>query len=203
MNAPSAPKDLRLSNRGAVPDVIWTLVTGNFEKLAEIQSIISFPIIHESCDLDEVQSLDLREIVKFKVRKAYEILHKPVMVEDVGLHLEGYGGFPGPLVRWILKASGSSALCRMADGCGNRVARATCIVGATEGSTTLLAEGTVRGTVTENPRGKNAFGWDDIFIPENSIHTYAEIPREKKNSDSHRTRAWRTMETMLRDRGMV
>lgn len=45
-------------------------------------------------DLDEIQSLDLREVIEHKVRQAHEKCGKPVLVEDVSLVFEDLGGLP-------------------------------------------------------------------------------------------------------------
>ena len=51
-------------------------------------------VLHEKIDLDEIQSLDLREIVEHKVRQAYEKIKKPVLVEDTSLRFEALGKLP-------------------------------------------------------------------------------------------------------------
>ena len=45
-------------------------------------------------DLDEIQSLDLREIVEHKVRQAYEKCGKPVLVENASLEFTALGRLP-------------------------------------------------------------------------------------------------------------
>jgi inosine/xanthosine triphosphate pyrophosphatase family protein len=42
-------------------------------------------VLHEKIELDEIQSLDLGEVVEHKVRQAYEIAKKPILVEDTAL----------------------------------------------------------------------------------------------------------------------
>lgn len=39
------------------------------------------------------------------------------------------------------------------------------------------------------PRGPNNFGWDPCFQPDGFDQTYAEMPKELKNSLSHRGKA--------------
>lgn len=51
-------------------------------------------MLHEKIDLDEIQSLDLREIVEHKVRQAFEKTGKPVLVEDTSLRFEALGNLP-------------------------------------------------------------------------------------------------------------
>ena len=45
-------------------------------------------VLHQKLDLDEIQSLDLRTVVEHKVRQAYELVKKPVLVEDTSLQFE-------------------------------------------------------------------------------------------------------------------
>jgi inosine/xanthosine triphosphate pyrophosphatase family protein len=65
-----------------------TFITGNPKKAEYLAKYLGFPIDHEKIELDEIQSIDLREIVEHKVRQAYEISQKPVLVEDVSLEFE-------------------------------------------------------------------------------------------------------------------
>lgn len=47
-------------------------------------------------------------------------------------------------------------------------------------------EGIIRGTIAYEPRGKNGFGYDPLFIPQGLRSTFAELDLETKNSMSHR-----------------
>jgi hypothetical protein len=46
-------------------------ITGNQKKADYLAKYLGFPIEHIKVDLDELQSLDLREIVEHKVKQAY------------------------------------------------------------------------------------------------------------------------------------
>ena len=50
----------------------------------------------------------------------------------------------------------------------------------------LVATGTWQGTVTEEPRGTNGFGYDPLFQIEGRSETSAEISSDEKNQISHR-----------------
>jgi inosine/xanthosine triphosphate pyrophosphatase family protein len=58
-------------------------ITGNQKKADYLAKYLGLSIEHEKIDLDEIQSLDLREIVEHKVKQAYAKVGKPVLVEDV------------------------------------------------------------------------------------------------------------------------
>jgi XTP/dITP diphosphohydrolase len=47
-------------------------------------------------------------------------------------------------------------------------------------------EGIIRGTIVYEPRGKNGFGYDPLFIPQGLRSTFAELDLQTKNSISHR-----------------
>ena len=50
-------------------------------------------------------------------------------------------------------------------------------------------DGIVEGTIIEEMRGANGFGYDPVFVPEGSDKTFAEMSAEEKNKISHRGRA--------------
>jgi inosine/xanthosine triphosphate pyrophosphatase family protein len=71
-----------------------TFITGNPKKAEYLSKYLSFPVLHEKIELDEIQSTDLREIVEYKVRQAYDKIKSPVLVEDVSLVFEDFGQLP-------------------------------------------------------------------------------------------------------------
>ena len=64
----------------------------------------------------------------------------------------------------------------------------------------LIAVGRVVGEIARERRGSNGFGFDPImFIPEFG-KTFAELPVEVKNANSHRGRAAQAMLALMRER---
>ena len=165
-------------------------VTSNLGKLEEARAILGLPLKHQALKLPEIQSLDLEAIVRHKARAAHERLGVPVLVEDTALELAGLGGFPGPLVRWLLATVGPTGIARIAHAFGDPRARARCLACATDGETEVFGLGEVRGTIAESPRGSEGFGWDSVFIPDGcGGRTYAEMEPAEKNRVSHRRKA--------------
>ncbi|MEW6337216.1 MAG: non-canonical purine NTP pyrophosphatase [Acidobacteriota bacterium] len=165
-------------------------VTSSEHKHREAQAILGVPIERESIDLVEPQGLDVLEVARTKARLAFGRLGRPVLVEDTSLELAALGGFPGPLVRWLLESAGPAAIARLLDGFADRCATARCVAVTWDGERELVGVGAVEGEIAPAPRGASGFGWDVVFVPSwGGGRTYAEMPAEEKNSRSHRTLA--------------
>jgi non-canonical purine NTP pyrophosphatase (RdgB/HAM1 family) len=166
-------------------------VTSNMGKLREAEAVLERSLAHRGLDLPEPQTLDLAEVVRTKAKAAFEHLGRPVLVEDTALELAGLGGFPGPLVRWLLSSVGPEGICRIADCFGDFGATARCLVCATDGTVEVFGEGAVEGTIVRQPRGDGGFGWDTAFAPiEGGGRTYGEMTEDEKNCISHRHQAF-------------
>lgn len=166
-------------------------VTSNEGKRREAEAVLGFALRHRALDLVEPQSLDLHEVVRSKAAAGFELIEAPVLVEDTGLELVGLGGFPGPLIRWLLITVGASGICRIAHAFDDPRAVARCVACAADGTQTVIGEGAVFGTIAPEPRGEGGFGWDVAFIPDDGDgRTYGEMDDDEKNAISHRKKAF-------------
>jgi len=67
--------------------------------------------------------------VRAKAIVAARALGVPVLVEDSGLAVAGWGGFPGPLTKWItMGVLGQEGLAKMLDGFSDRAAEAVSVL---------------------------------------------------------------------------
>ena len=169
------------------------LVTGNPHKLKEWQQIIPPDVAMDIVDvvLPEIQSDNAEESVREKARRAYEVVGKPVVVEDVSAGLEKLDGLPGPFIKFFNKRLGGDALYKLA---GSVEARATvsASIAYFDGKDMLVMRADVPGKVVE-PRTRDGFGFDITFVPDGETETFAEMSAEKKNSLSHRAQAIRML----------
>ncbi len=173
-------------------------VTSNVNKIREAEAVLGRALDHRSLDLPEIQSLDLAEVVRGKAAAAWKEIGRPVLVEDTGLELAGLGGFPGPLVRWLLTSVGPGGIGRIAHSFDDPKATARCLLCATDGAVEILGEGVVEGSIAAHPRGLLGFGWDSVFVPDDpGDRTYGEMTDEEKNGISHRRRAFEALREAL------
>ena len=167
----------------------FVFVTGRPEKAREAERM-GFALERLDLDLPEPQSLDPSEVAEVKVRAGFGQLRRPVLVEDSGLEVLAWGGFPGALVKWLERSAGLEAIARMLDPFPDRSARAVCAIACFDGDRAVVARGVCAGSIAPSPRGSAGFGWDALFVPEGSDRTFAELAPEEKDRVSHRGRAW-------------
>ena len=165
-------------------------ITSNKNKLREARDILGFRIKHRIIDIEEIQSTNTKEVAISKAKAAYEKLDTPVVVEDTGLHILGFGGFPGALVKWMTEGLGYEKMCRVVDLCKSRDAYAETCIAYYDGENMHTFTGHINGSISEIPRGSSNFGWDCIFIPEGFDKTFAQMHPSEKNSISMRREAF-------------
>lgn len=151
-----------------------TFITGNQKKADYLARYLGLPVSHLKLDLDEIQSMDLKEIVGHKVRQAYEKIKMPVIVEDVSLEFEALGGLPGPFIKFFIERVPFETICSLLDG-KSRKATALCVFGYYDGENVKLFEGLMGGEVPNVPMGEGGYGWDSIFIPDGYTITRAQM----------------------------
>lgn len=165
-----------------------TFLSSNPGKFAELQLVFS-SLQQRSLNLDELQSLDAREVIEHKLRQAMAIEPGKYLVEDTSLVVPSLGGLPGTLVKWFLETVGPAGLARMVEQTGETGATAHTWIGyVNEAGAIEFFHGEVAGQIVV-PRGEGGFGWDGIFLPDGSTQTFAELGKEGKQKYSMRRQA--------------
>lgn len=174
-----------------------TFITGNTEKARQLSRYLSFDVGHTRLDLPEIQSLDLEEVAAEKAKSAYAILGSPVLVEDTALTFESLNKLPGTLVKWFYQSIGNKGIVKLLDGYDNRKATAeTCFALCDEVGVHLFRN-SIQGTVADNPRGENGYGWNPVFIPTGCSLTYAEMSPDEQSKHSMRRLAVEKLQVYL------
>lgn len=178
------------------------IATTNQNKLKEFKEILK--------DLDiEVRSLadfgPIPEIIEDgatfddnaykKAHQTARILGLPTIADDSGLVVDALDGAPGV---YSARYSGEDAtdeknvdkLLSELKGVEKRKAQFQCVLSiAVPSGPALTYEGSCEGTIIDERRGDNGFGYDPVFYFEEFDKTFAELSMEEKNKVSHRGKA--------------
>ena len=144
-----------------------------------------------------------------KARHAAQLSGLPAIADDAGLCVDAFGGLPGVDTAFYATQFGyakgddtnvTALLEQMKDLSNRRAAMVSTLVAlrSAEDPEPLVAVGRVRGEIARERRGTNGFGFDPVmYIPE-FAKTFAELPIEVKNANSHRGRSAQQMVELIR-----
>ncbi len=127
------------------------------------------------------------------------------VADDSGLSVEDLDGGPGLYSSRFGGEGASDAdrnrflLERLAGvPAERRGARFTSAVAVARGGEVLFhVQETVEGRIAEEPRGRNGFGYDPLFVYRPLGKTFGELPREVKDRVSHRGKAFARLREFL------
>lgn len=172
------------------------IASGNKGKIKEAQEIlkeykiISIEEIGVNVDVEEDQKTFEENAIKKAETIAKELGGKMCLADDSGIEIEYLDGFPGVFTkRWHngTDRERNLALIEKLQGVPKEKRKIifTTAIALSDGKKTICETGKIEGYVTEEPRGENGFGFDEIFELENG-KTLAEISSEEKNKISAR-----------------
>ena len=193
------------------------LASNNSGKLAELRAMFS------SLGVQLLRQADLgigeaeepfRTFVEnalAKARHAARASGLPAVADDAGLCVDAFGGLPGVDTAFYAMQFGYAkgddnnvkALLEQMSSIDDRHAALVSTLVAVRSADDpepLIAVGRVVGEITKAPLGSNGFGFDPVmFIPEFG-KTFAQMPVEVKNANSHRGKAAQLMTSLIRER---
>lgn len=118
---------------------------------------------------------------------------KPCIADDSGIEIEYLNGFPGVHTkRWLdgTDRERNEAILEKLKGVSkeNRKVRFVTAIAISNGKKSDVVVENIDGYISENIRGENGFGFDEIFELENG-KTLAELSNAEKNEISARRKA--------------
>ncbi len=144
----------------------------------------------------------LEENSKHKAITIYQLTKKNCFSEDTGLEVESLNNEPG--VRSARYAGETKSdqeniekLLLHLNGTENRTARFRTVMTLIVNGDVYQFEGICTGKINDKPTGMHGFGYDPVFIPDGSNHTFAEMVLAEKNKFSHRKKALKKMLAFL------
>jgi len=168
-------------------------ITNNKGKLVEATrklAPLGFRVVQKDLGYSEIQADSLVEVAQFGVEQVCERFEKPFMLEDAGVFIQALEDFPGVYSKYVFFTIGLPGILRLLEGAQNRSAVFRSVYAYHEpGKKPLLCSGECQGTIIQECRGSNGFGYDPLFVPMGATKTFAEMTVEEKNHYSHRAKA--------------
>ena len=196
------------------------LASNNAGKLAELQALFS-PLGVELLRQGELGIPEAPEPYRTfvenalsKARHAAQHSGLPALADDAGLCVDAFGGLPGVDTAFYATRFGyekgddnnvRALLEQMQSVQQRRAALVSTLVAVRtpEDPEPLIAVGRAVGQITHQPVGDQGFGFDPVMLIPEFGKTFAELPSEVKNANSHRGRAARQMLALMRERWLT
>ena len=182
--------------------------TNNPHKLEEARAILKgkvkvLSLSDINCHDEIPETADTLEgNALIKVRWVKDKYGYDCFADDTGLMVDALGGAPG-----VYSARYAGEHCSPSDnialllqklqGVEDRKAKFMTVVALIFNGEEYLFEGEVTGVIATDYCGNSGFGYDPVFIPENSSLSFAEMGADEKNAISHRGRAMRKFADFL------
>jgi XTP/dITP diphosphohydrolase len=194
---------LRLVVASANPDKVKEIV-------AVLSGTIGVELVPRPADVPDVveDGETLLDNARLKARALVATTGTAAVADDTGLEVDALGGAPGVFTARYAGEDATYAdnvakllreLGALADGGGDRRAHfKTVALAAFPDGAEVWAEGVVNGTIADEARGHNGFGYDPVFEPDDGDgRTFAEMEAAEKDAMSHRGRAFRALARRL------
>lgn len=193
------------------------LASNNAGKLAELQAMfapLGVQLVRQSeLGISEAEEPfhTFVENALAKARHASRLGGLPAIADDAGLCVDAFSGLPGVDTAYYATQFGyekgdannvKALLEQMANMSHRRAALVSTLVAvrSADDPEPLIAAGRVVGEIAREPLGSNGFGFDPVmFVPEFG-QTFAQLPVEVKNANSHRGKAARQMMELIKER---
>ena len=192
------------------------LASNNPGKLAELQAMFA-PLgvaLVRQADLGVGEAEEpfhtFVENALAKARHASRDSGLPALADDAGLCVDAFGGLPGVQTAYYATQFGydkgddnnvRALLEQMAQLDNRRAALVSTLVAVRhpDDPEPLIAVGRAVGEITRAPVGSNGFGFDPVMFIPRFGKTFAELPVEVKNANSHRGQAAQQMLALMRE----
>jgi XTP/dITP diphosphohydrolase len=198
-------------------ELVLVVASSNPDKVAEIEAILrdvagdGITLLPRPVSVGDVveDGETLEANARLKAVAITEATDRPSVADDTGFEVDALGGAPGVhAARFagedvtyadnVAKVLSELARVGATDAPARRARFRTVALVRFPDGREVIAEGTVDGTVTAEPRGSGTFGYDPVFVPDDGDgRTFAEMTAAEKHAISHRGRAFRALAAEL------
>ncbi|MDA8599900.1 MAG: non-canonical purine NTP pyrophosphatase [Burkholderiaceae bacterium] len=196
---------------------VLVLASNNLGKLGELQELfapLGVTLVAQSTlnvpEAPEPHRTFIENALE-KARNACKHTGLPAIADDAGLCVDTFGGLPGVDTAFYATQFGyekgdannvRALLEQMASVDDRRAALVSTLVAlrSADDPEPLIATGRAAGLITREPIGDNGFGFDPIMWLPAFQKTFAQLPTDVKNANSHRGKAAAQMLALMGER---
>jgi len=124
-------------------------------------------------DLREIQTIDQRVVAIDKARQAWELVKKPILVDDDGIYFDKYRDFPGVFTKYVYEGLGIDGLYQLVEQGDAATCKVQMVYWYGDEQYEVF-EGVCCGTINAKP-SYTADPGDPMFIPAGSTQSCAEL----------------------------
>jgi len=151
-------------------------VTGNSDKFTHAKDQSArFGIELEQKDLDitEIQSNSISNIAEDKAKKAFDIIHQPLIVSDSGWAIPALNNFPGPYMKYINQWFNAEDFLALMQDKSDRKIVLTHVVALANSQGIKLIEQKIEGYILTKPEG-SGLSINQLVVIDGQTHSIAK-----------------------------
>lgn len=140
-------------------------------------------------ELPEIQSTDVNEVIKYKLKTAYSQINKPCFVMDASLIIEWLCDqnlqnktFPWALIKDVFLSMWAENITKLVEITKNRNCTWKAMIWYFDSKNEYFFQADMPWYISDKPRWNNWYNWDTIFIPNSETKTFAEMTFDEKHS---------------------
>jgi XTP/dITP diphosphohydrolase len=155
--------------------------TGNHGKFEQVKNYLeahnpNILLKQFKAEIQEIQTLDQKEIALDKAQKAWSLLKKPLIIDDSAIYFDKYNKFPGTLTRYVFDGLGFDGILKLINQ-GDRATFLLYLVYIDGPKSFKIFEGKCEGKLIKPKKfsGHEKLPYSCLFVPTGSTKTYAQL----------------------------
>lgn len=172
-----------------------TIATTNTGKFQELKRYINhfdpqMYVEQEVLDVPEYQDMDIKKVALGKAQYAWDILQRPLLIDDGGIYIEQYNQFPGVFSKYVFEGIGLEGIWKLAQD-NPKTYFLNCLVYIWAPQSYEFFEGKTHGTlIAPSINANKSLPYRSIFVPEGFDKTLEELWHVNEDqSYNHRYKA--------------
>jgi len=176
---------------------------GKFKETKESFSDLNINIVQRDLGYPEIQADSLEEVAFFGIDYLENKINQPFILEDAGLFIDIFDGFPGVYSKYVFYKIGCLGILKLLEDFEQEKRKAvfkSVYAYSEPNKKPLFFIGKCHGRISKKIVGQHGFGYDPIFIPKEDTKTFGQMNTNEKNKYSHRGKSLEKLKNFLKNR---